>query len=611
MTRLSRGMLYAVVLALFVLHLALFPHATLVTDSGRDLANAYAVAHGGPYPLYGPGLFGHWKLGPVWFWLLSLPLWAFGSLTAAAWFIGVLAAAKIPLAYLLGRRLLDARLGLLAAVIIALPGWGSVGTVVLAHTSVVESAVLATLLLAVLAWQTQRPALAVLAGLMLALSLHAHPTALVAAPVVALALWRLRHLPGRWWWLALTMVAFVLPFVPALLAEMRSGWPQLAASATYLEQMKVPARLMRLPQLFWALTTGGTWFASGFLLPLYAAVLCWLVWMLLLLAALLGWLRLALGRVDAVLPVGTGRSLVLLGATGLVGAVAFIAVLRDATPVWMVYSLAPFGVLALAFGLHGLLEGRPHAGRIIGLLVLATLVVDAALLQQRIALGEAGRVALPGRSIGDITASRSQAPHHSPWLAVWQFDELARASCAEPGRLALHGELAMTFDFSQGVAAQLHCPEDRLPRLGGHDADRHLAGVSQGMARELGMVPQPQRWGHVLREPRQVLAPPQGRDARVDVEYRVDRQRPLDARGDQELSGSVTCAVDEWLVVTNLMPLVNRFSLTVTAGGEELAPQVRTMSASYFACEGGIIHWRILTPDPASADVVVIARSPD
>lgn len=125
------------------------------------------------------------------------------------------------------------------------------------------------------------------------------------------------------------------------------------------------------------------------------------------------------------------------------------------------------------------------------------------------------------------------------------------------------------------------------------------------------MVPQPQRWGHVLREPRQVLAPPQGRDARVDVEYRVDRQRPLDARGDQELSGSVTCAVDEWLVVTNLMPLVNRFSLTVTAGGEELAPQVRTMSASYFACEDGIIHWRILTPDPASADVVVIARSPD
>ena len=51
-------------------------------------------------------------------------------------------------------------------------------------------------------------------------------------------------------------------------------------------------------------------------------------------------------------------------------------------------------------------------------------------------------------------------------------------------------------------------------------------------------------------------------------------------------------------------------SLTVTAGGEEL-PQVRTMSASYFACEDGIIHWRILTPDPASADVVVIARSPD
>src|SRR5688572_22544033 len=122
MTRLHLLAIPALLLVLVLLHLALFPYATLVTDSGRDLANAYAVAHGGPYPLYGPGLFGHWKLGPVWFWLLSLPLWVFGSITAAACFIGLLAAAKIPLAYLLGRRLLDGRLGLLAALIIALPG---------------------------------------------------------------------------------------------------------------------------------------------------------------------------------------------------------------------------------------------------------------------------------------------------------------------------------------------------------------------------------------------------------------------------------------------------------------------------------------------------------
>ena len=611
MTRLHLLAIPALLLVLVLLHLALFPYATLVTDSGRDLANAYAVAHGGPYPLYGPGLFGHWKLGPVWFWLLSLPLWVFGSITAAACFIGLLAAAKIPLAYLLGRRLLDQRLGLLAALIIALPGWSSVGTLVLAHASVVESAVLATLLSAVLAYQTRQPWMAVLACLMLALALHAHPTTLLAAPMVALALWRLRQVRYFWLWWGLAAMVFTLPFLPALLAEMRSGWPQAAASAAYLEQMQVISRLARLPWIFWALATGGTWFAAGFLLPLAAAALAWLLWVLLLVAALLGWVRLALGRVDGADQAGFGRGALLLAGAYLLAAVAFIALLRDATPVWMVYSLVPFGALALALGLHALLAGHRHGGRVMGLLVLATLLIDAALLQQRVALAEEGRVALPGKSIGDVTAARAQAPHHSPWLAAWQFDELARASCAEPGRLALHGELATTFDFSQGVAAQLHCPENRLPRLGGRQADRHLAGLSHGLALELGVLPQPQRWGHVLREPRQVLAPQQGREARVDVEYRVDRQRPLDARGDVELSGNVQCAPGELLVVTNLMPLVNRFSLTVQRGAHELVPQARTMSASYFPCDGEAIHWRILTPDPASADVMVIARAAD
>ena len=154
----SRSEHWAIVLllaALVALHVALFPFATLVTDSGRDLANAYAVGHGGPYPEYGPGLFGRWKLGPVWFWLLALPLKLGASVTAAALFTGLLAAAKIPLAYGLGLRLLDARLGLLAALLIALPGWSSVGTLVLAHVSVVESALLATAWLALRLYRQQ------------------------------------------------------------------------------------------------------------------------------------------------------------------------------------------------------------------------------------------------------------------------------------------------------------------------------------------------------------------------------------------------------------------------------------------------------------------------
>ena len=451
-------------LLLVALHVALFGFATLVTDSGRDLANAWAIGHGGPYPAYGPSLFGHWKLGPVWFWILALPLRLSGSIVATAVFVGVLAAAKIPLAYALGRRLVDARLGLIAAALIALPGWDSVGTLVIAHTSVVESTMLATFWLALVAWQERRPALVLAASLMLALALHAHPTALLAAPAVALALWRTILAPRRWAWLAACAAAFVLLFLPALLAEMQGGWPQAAATLSYLDQSHPGARLTRLPQTLWALIAGGAWFATRFLLPAPAASLWWLAHSVLLGMAILGAVRLVLQRFD---PTTTGiaaRSWFLVLVPGALAAVAFIVLLRDATPTWMVYSLAPFGIFLLALGWHGLLQRRRGAMWVIALLALASVGTNIGLLQQRIAWEKTGRVLLPGGSIGDITSWRTAASIYSPWLSVGQFDALAEEACALPGTLVLHGQLAMAFDFSQGVAARLHCPTGRLPR---------------------------------------------------------------------------------------------------------------------------------------------------
>ncbi len=89
---------------LFALAVAIFPQAGLVIDSGRDLANAWLIAQGEFFPLVGPDIFGTWKLGPVWFYLLAVPLLFNGSLFTVSLWIGVSASLKIPLAYLLGRR---------------------------------------------------------------------------------------------------------------------------------------------------------------------------------------------------------------------------------------------------------------------------------------------------------------------------------------------------------------------------------------------------------------------------------------------------------------------------------------------------------------------------
>ena len=228
---------------------------------------------------------------------------------------------------------------------------------------------------------------------------------------------------------------------------------------------------------------------------------------------------------------------------------------------------------------------------------MATLAVSGALLHRRAALEHTGRILLPGGHIGHIATPRSQPPAYSPWLSVRQFDALARHACATPGRLALHGELAATFDFAQGVATRLHCPPERLPRLGGIAAEHHLAGIPTGFAAELGLAVEPQ-----------VLAPEQGRDADVDVRYRTDRQTELDAQGDTALSGQLTCTAGELLAITNLMPFLNRLAREVHRDGIPLAPLAETRATAYYPCEGSELHWRVRTPDPASADVFVIQR---
>lgn len=595
----------ALLTVLFVLHAALFAYATLVTDSGRDLANAWAVGHGGPYPHYGPALFGRWQLGPIWFWLLALPLRVAGSITAAAVFVGILAAAKIPLAYLVGKRMLDARLGLFAALAISLPGWSSVGTLVIAHTSAVESAMLATFWLALAGWQARRPGMAAAACLVLALAMHAHPTALIAAPAVALSMWRAVLVPRRWRWLVAGLALFLLPFFPALLAEMRSGWPQAGASLAYLGEADIGMRLARLPDVLWALLTGGAWFASHFLLSSPAVSLWWLIHAAVLGFAALGALRLVLTATvqDGAIP---ARHWLLAITFWSMASIIFIALLRDATPTWMTYCLAPFGAFALALGWHGLLHERRGANAMLALATVSVLGVGTTLLHQRAALEHSGQIRLPGGSIGHIATPRSVPPAFSPWLSVRQFDALAEHACARPGLLALHGELAATFDFAQGVATRLHCPPEQLPRIGGVSAAHHLAGVPMGLAAELQMTPEPHHFGHILRVPVQVLAPERGRDADVDVRYRPDRQAELEARGDADLSGHLTCAAGEVLAITNLLPFINRLSRDVQRDDTPLAPLIEGRATAYYRCDGRQLHWRIRTPDPASVDVFVI-----
>lgn len=602
-----RGELAALAL-LTALVAATFPYAALIVDSGRDLAWGWSIAQGHAWPVYGPGLNGIWQPGPAWFYLLGLALAVSGSIGGTTLLVGLLAALKVPLAYALGRSwcMLQPRpagaagaLGLGLAAAVALPGWNTVGQLVLSHTSLVETGVLATLWLALLAWRERRVAPLALASLALGLAMHAHPTALVAAPAVGLAGWRVARARGAWVTLAVGAAALALPFVPALLAEARSGWPQLDASGGYFGQSDYLARALRAPAVLQGASVGSVAFVRDFLLgrwpglALVAGAALVVVYLLalpgLLLACLrrerAAWLALALAS----------------------WAWSFVLLLRDTTPVWMIYACAPFDAALVAVGWQAVWRGTwPRAAA--WCLTACAVAISGALLADRVFATRAGVQWFPSAALGDI----AQPPHRDPplrfWLPGYGHDALARKLCAEARPLALHGDLATALHFGQGVALALHC-ETQTVRLGGA-APRQLAGVPRAIATALQLAGVDTPWGYVLLEPAASLHPARGDAVQVHTRYLMDDYRRRAAGGPTRIALDAPCSPRDLLVVTNLAPGLNApFSLQARAGHALPTAVSETIASRYFDCPAsGHFALELDTLDPQAADVFMLRR---
>lgn len=582
-----------VVVLLTAMSIAIFAQATVTIDSGRDLASGWALARGLEFPSTGPSLNGLWRPGPAWYWLLGGLLWLTGSIGAATSAIGAIAAAKIPLAWWLGRRLQGPAFGLALAAAIALPGWSTLGQLVLSHTSLVETAVLATLCLSLHAWQQSSRIAALAAALMLGLAVHAHPTSLVAAPAVALAAWRLRHGRDATLLGAGLLCAFVLPFLPMLVAEARAGWPQWQASAGYFGGSDYATRWLRAPAVAWGATGGEVGLVRELMerTPRLAIAVAAGLALVLALAAL----GLARGWREA----STRRALGYAIACWI-----FVLLLRDTTSAWMVYACAPAGALLLATGWQRL--GSPRAvaaSRVLGGIAIAS---TALLLVNRFATVRDGLQHMPAAAIVDVAVPARRDPLPRLWLPAWGHDAAAKRFCAAAdGPVSVHADLAMVLNLGQGVAVELHCGAREL-RLGG--AARHqVAGVPRAIAESLAIDGETTSWGYVLTPAVVALAPRAAAPVASHTRYLIDDYvHDLSHRAVSTSSLRHACAPGEMLVATNLVPQLNApFAL---AGASLPAPRAMTHASRYHNCPEGVLDFDLTVRVPEAGDVFVLRR---
>src|SRR5262249_24344676 len=210
-------------------------------DLARDLYHGYRISSGLEWPTTGPKIGEGWHLGPAWYYLLALLLLIVRSIAGAIATVGVLAALKFPLAYVLGREWVDARFGVAWPILLALPGVATFESIWVAHPSLTAAASLAVVFALWRAVEHRSYAWMFAACLGFGLALHAHPTALPLGLLLVLAFPKIGSRGATRALAAVVCAALVFaPFAPLLadapaqareFAEFSHG--VAAASATF------------------------------------------------------------------------------------------------------------------------------------------------------------------------------------------------------------------------------------------------------------------------------------------------------------------------------------------------------------------------------------------
>ena len=458
--------------ALMVAYIASYAFVSAIPDTNRDMFLAQGIVSGRHYPLEGPILGDALHLGPFWYYLLAIPLALTSSWLGATLFVGCLASLKFPLAYLCGKRLIDARFGLLWAMLLALPGWHDYERLTVFNPNPAAAAALALAYVAIRFKASPPSNLALLGcGLLLGIAIHIHPTvAIMGLLPLAATLSHTAKPPAlltRLYQAASFAIGVLIPLVPYAVSQISLGYPDVVTANTYVAQSLAWSSVSKLPLLVWSMFVVGPYIALRHIAQLSGP-------MLILVGALIGTLHLAafVGLVRLALHGPRGQKL--LAFTLALTAIAFVWVLllRNNTPAYFTFWLAPVCSGVVALGLRQLPLVR-RAGVIVFTLVLLLTIRTAWIVA---ATMNSGVGALP--SSQEIKQVRPSYPYVDVWLPAYAHGAFGELMCSLPTGTALHGPLAHAADWNVNADALLACKRPTAAKLGG-DSGRHVMGMPQ------------------------------------------------------------------------------------------------------------------------------------
>jgi len=581
-------------------------YAAGIPDFWRDVHWAVRIAQGESIPLGGPPIYQVFQLGPWWYVLMALPLLFTRHVIVISLLIQALAASKYFLAYALGARLRDARLGCLMACSLLLAGWGTGALLFPTHTALVEATTLVLALVTLHGWDRWNGRVAACFGLASALAIHAHPST-VPAIVAAGGLLLQRHRVQAVRPMLVSIAIVALSLLPPWLDGEHAASDMIGRVAGYAQAGGGTPGFERIAGLLQGIAIGGAWYGTRFLTRWHETAIDRAEW-LQAAAALLAWA----GAWVAARESGWAKRLV-WGACALVLMQAgFLLLVRPITPVWMVVPTVPALALVLAIGWDRSLRlpGIPRVAVCVTFaLALALALVPFGTFLHRI---DRFRVPVGANPLMDAAGHTARFRDvQVPYTGIRALQSVSPLLC-DGG--VLHGRLSVAMERSLAGTVASACGGMPDLRFGGRDeALTHWVGFDRQTWNALGMTPATWVGRLGLDTAVRALAPLVGamptRLAPMQVHADFHDRGP----GSFELVAETRG--DAVIVLSNRSPLDHALAVRgVRADDRALEPVLRAEGSTFYRCGDCLadarVTWRLALDGIAEdLDVVALERT--
>ncbi len=582
---------WALVFAVALAYVAAIAHGVTSIDVARDLFWAIEIATGRAWPLIGPPIGSFELLTAVWYYVVAGAALVSSSLTMYFALLGALAALKFVLMYRVALRWMDARFALTLLVAATLPGIVSYQLLGISHTQFVEAAIWATALFALRLRASPASVCDALAlGACAALSLHAHPTAILLLPWAAVAVLSLpRQYRLRAALAALAAAATVfLPLLAALFIGVSSVSDNVPGASGL--RGSISGLVPLLQNLFW--------FQAKYMvqtaLPAQWFVVAWpALWASLLIVSAVG---AAMAAFDRRLRATFWASLLTL-----LGVLFGVDLLRDHTPFYMLYAaLPPLAVLfASAWTALRNIRGGPAA---VAALLFGVIALHLAMCAGYVRAARHGMV-LSRLPLHSNMQDTTTAAHLESISAPPARDAIAGWLCTQPAAVAFHGDLAATHDIGLGQEQYFHCRNRNTLAVTGGTGNA-WAGLPLPVWHALSTAPTVEIGSYGLMPVSAVISPMSPLPRVAGRAYPPRFKLMISAANHGVWSAQAQTKSSALLVVSSLLPTYPLFSVAATANGVAQKPQSAFANTVIFRCDD-------CGQSPANWDISIQGGAPE